>query len=113
MTLQNIYRLWLSADWSLVSPTLHTHVSLAKGPLLYDSPKALRPLAHGLSSTDLHDGNDVGHGGLTSTSDYVGGDSSDGVYSSTSSLDYPVFTVLTLTDDRRQSLLIGLTFVCI
>ena len=96
-----------------IADTTHIHVSLAKGPLLYDSPKAPRPLAHGLSSTDLHDGNDVGHGGLTSTSDYVGGDSSDGVYSSTSSLDYPVFTVLTLTDDRRQSLLIGLTFVSI
>merc|ERR1719494_1612484 len=68
----------------------HTHVSLAKGPLLYDPPRAPRPLAHGLSSTDLHDGSDVGHGGLTSTSDYVGGDSSDGVYSSASSLDYPL-----------------------
>ena len=79
-----------------------------KGPLLYDSPKAPRPLAHGLSSTDLHDGNDVGHGGLTSTSDYVGGDSSDGVYSSTSSLDYPVFTALTLTKDSIMFVILSL-----
>ena len=26
LTLQNIYRLWLSADWSLVSPKLHTRL---------------------------------------------------------------------------------------
>ena len=77
-----------------IADTTHTHVSLAKGLLLYDSPKAPRPLAHRLSSNDLLDGNDVGHGGLMSTSDYVGGDSSDGVYSSASSLDY----LLTLTD---------------
>ena len=55
--------------------------------------------------------NDVGHGKLTSTSDYVGGDFSDNVYSLTSLSDCPVFTFLTLTDNRRESLLIGMTFV--
>ena len=37
---------------------------------------------------------------------------SPAISSSRSLLDYPVFTVLTLSDDRCQSLLIGITFVC-
>ena len=87
-----------------------THISLLlRGLLLYNPP--LDP-PHRLSSTDLHDGNDVGHGGLTSTSVYVGSDSSDDGYSSTSLSDYPVFTFLNLTDNRLESLLIRTTFVC-
>ena len=55
----------------------YTHTSLWRRVPFYTIHQKLHaPLAHGLSSTDLHDGNDVGHGGLTSTSDYVGGDSS-------------------------------------
>ena len=97
-----------------IADTTNTSL-LLKGLLLCDPSLYLHPLALGLSSIDLHGGNDVGHGGLTSTSDYVGGDFSDNVYSLTSLSDCPVFTFLTLTDNRRESILIaliGMTFVC-
>ena len=81
--LSEIYtkRLWWQTQEEEDQPVTTPHISLlAKGLLLYDSPLAPCSLAHLSWSTDLHAGNWVGHGELTSTSDYAGGDSCDGIF---------------------------------